>query len=357
MKVTDSSAEPRAGAFPLSRFAAYVAVACAIVVVFLLCWVLRDVVLMAFGAIIIAVIIRSLARPLITRAGIKERWAIALVVLMLAGLVLGVSWLFGQQITGQLRGVSDRIPLAVKQVQTGLEASPAGGFVVEKVEDLMEGEGWMGRLQTLFAVSVATVGHALLMLFAGIYLASNPTLYRDGFVRLFPTRYRAKLQGALGESGEALRKWLIGQVVSMASVGTLTGLGLWAVGAPLPLALGIMAGLLEFVPVVGPVIAIVPGVLVAFTEGPQIALYAAIVYVIVQQLEGNVIMPIAQRWAVELPPAYGLISLVAFGLLFGFLGIFFGSPLAVVVMCLVQTLYVENGLEKNRSGASRSSPR
>src|SRR5690606_15868637 len=104
----------------------------------------------------------------------------------------------------------------------------------------------------------------------------------------------------------------------------------------------------------GPLIAIVPGVLVAFTEGPQIALYAAIVYVIVQQLEGNVIMPIAQRWAVELPPAYGLISLVAFGLLFGFLGIFFGSPLAVVVMCLVQTLYVEHGLEKNGAASTKA---
>jgi predicted PurR-regulated permease PerM len=346
MKATDSSAARRGNAFPLSRFAAYVAVACGIVAVFLLSWKLRDVVLMAFGAIIVAVIIRSLARPLIARTGIKERWAIAIVVVLLAVLLLGASWLFGQQITAQLRGVSERLPQAIKQVQTWLETSPAGGFVVEKIEDLMEGEGWLERFQTLFTISVATIAHALLMLFAGIYLASNPRLYRDGFVRLFPTRYRPRLQGALGESGEALRKWLIGQIVSMVSVGTLTGLGLWAVGAPLPLALGIVAGLLEFVPVVGPVIAIVPGVLVAITEGPQVALYAAIVYVIVQQLEGNVIMPIAQRWAVELPPAYGLISLVAFGLLFGFLGIFFGSPLAVVVMCLVQTLYVEEGLEK-----------
>jgi predicted PurR-regulated permease PerM len=107
-----------------------------------------------------------------------------------------------------------------------------------------------------------------------------------------------------------------------------------------------MAGLLEFIPVVGPFIALVPVVLVAFTEGPQIALYALIVFLAVQQIEGNVIMPLAQRWAVELPPALGLISLVAFGLLFGILGIFFGSPLAVVVMCIVQALYIKRGLEK-----------
>jgi predicted PurR-regulated permease PerM len=108
-----------------------------------------------------------------------------------------------------------------------------------------------------------------------------------------------------------------------------------------------MAGLLEFIPAIGPVLAFVPGVLVALTEGPQIALYAAIVFIVVQQLEGSVIMPLAQRWAVELPPAYGLVAVLSFSLLFGFLGVLFGSPLAVVAMCLVQNLYVKNSLEKN----------
>jgi predicted PurR-regulated permease PerM len=350
MKAADDSAEPR---LSLGRCAAYTAVACAIVAVFLLCWVLRDVVLLAFGAVILAVIIRSLARPLISRAGMRERWAILIVVLLLIVGTVGVSWLFGHQVTSQLRGLSERLPRAVEEVRTRLEENAAGKFVIEKLSGAGEDTEWLGQAQTVFAVSVATIGHALLMLFAGIYLASNPTLYRRGLVSLFPVRHRPKIDGALLESGAALRKWLLGQVVSMVTVGTLTGVGLWVVGAPLPLALGIMAGLLEFIPVVGPIIAIVPGVLVAFTEGPQIALYATIVYVVVQQLEGNVIMPIAQRWAVELPPAYGLISLVAFGLLFGFLGIFFGSPLAVVIMCLVQTLYIGNALEK---GGTRKKP-
>lgn len=351
--------EPRPSASPLTlgRFAAYVAVACAIGAVFLLAWVLRDVVLLAFGAIILAVIIRALALPLIKYAHVKERWAIAIVVLLLLLVGIGGSWLFGQQVTAQLEGIGERLPQAVAQVRASLEASPAGRFVVEKLSVIGQDGGWLEHAQTLFTISVATLGHAFLMLFAGIYLASNPSLYVNGFARLFPMRHRKKLQQALAESGEALRKWLLGQIVSMTTVGLLTGIGLWVVGAPLPLALGIMAGLLEFIPVVGPLIAIVPGVLVAFTEGPQIALYAAIVYVIVQQLEGNVIMPIAQRWAVELPPAYGLISLVAFGLLFGFLGIFFGSPLAVVVMCLVQTLYVEAGLEKNSDAPPATRPK
>jgi predicted PurR-regulated permease PerM len=192
------------------------------------------------------------------------------------------------------------------------------------------------------------------MLFTGIYLAASPRLYVKGFVRLFPVRQQEKLHDALIGSGEALRKWLVGQSVSMVSVGVLTSLGLWAVGAPLPLAVGIMAGLLEFIPVIGPVLAFIPGVLVALTEGPQVALSAALVLLVVQQLEGSVIMPFAQRWAVELPPAYGLMAVVAFGLMFGFLGIMFGSPLAVVLMYLVQRLYLyggRNGKAPARAGA------
>jgi predicted PurR-regulated permease PerM len=331
---------------PLGRVAAYSAVACGIVAIFLLCWLLRDVLLLAFGAILVAVIIRACARPLITRAGFREKWAVATVVIVLLAATAGLSWLFGQQVAAQLEGVGERIPRAIESVRAWMEGNPAGRFVLERASELA-GEGdWLENVQTFATVGFAGIAHAFLMLFAGIYIATNPALYLRGLVRLFPNQQRAKVEDALLKSGGALSKWLLGQVVSMISVGTLTGLGLWVVGAPLPLALGVMAGLLEFIPVVGPFIALVPGVLVAFTEGPQIALYALIVFLAVQQIEGNVIMPLAQRWAVELPPALGLISLVAFGLLFGILGIFFGSPLAVVVMCIVQALYIKRGLEK-----------
>lgn len=352
MNAADAGASPPSR-LPLGRFAAYTAVGGAMMALFLLSWVLRDVVLLAFGAVILAVIIRALAQPLITRIGIRERWAILLVVVGLFVVTVGMSWLFGHQATAQLRGLGERLPRAIESIHTWLQGHAAGQVVIEKMSGVAEDTEWLQGARAFFTISVTTVGHALLMLFAGIYLAANPTLYVRGFVSLFPIRHRPKIKGALTESGVALRKWLLGQMISMVTVGTLTGLGLWAIGAPLPLALGIMAGLLEFIPVVGPIIAIVPGVLVAFTDGPQTALYATIVYLVVQQLEGNVIMPIAQRWAVELPPAYGLISLVAFGLLFGFLGIFFGSPLAVVIMCLVQNLYIKHGLE---SASPRTEP-
>ena len=341
---TDNSGAPR---LRLGQFAAYIAVACSIVAIFVLTWELRSVVLLAFGGIILAAIIRALARPLMSRLGMRDLWAVLTVLLLLLVLGVGVFWLFGQQVTSEMEGLGERLPVAIETVRTWLEGNAAGRFVIGRASGLADDTQWLDGARQFAAISVATIGQGLLMLFVGIYLAANPKMYLDGLVRLFPMCQRAKLQNALRDSGEGLRKWLLGQLVSMVSVGLLTGLGLWMVGAPLPLALGLMAGLLEFIPVVGPILAIGPGVLVALTEGPQVALYATIVYVVVQQLEGNVIMPLAQRWAVELPPAYGLLSLLAFGLLFGFLGVFFGSPLAVVVMCLVQSLYIEQGLEKS----------
>jgi predicted PurR-regulated permease PerM len=341
------SAEKSGMPVSFGRFAGYVGVACGIVAVFALAWILRDVWLIAFGAVVFAVAIRTLARPLVVWARVPERWSVAVVVIILVAGALGLAWLFGRQIAQQLQGLGERLPVAIQEVRTWVESQPVGRFVLARISGVSDTGPSMAGLQKFAAISATTVGHAVLMFFGGIFMAANPPLYLEGFVRLFPISYRDKLHGALLESGVALRKWLVGQLVSMTCVGTLTGVGLWIVGAPLPLVLGIIAGLLNFIPILGPVIAFGPGVLVALTDSPTTAVYAAIVYLVVQQLEGHAITPLAQRWAVKLPPAYGLIAVLSFALLFGFFGVLFGIPLAVVVMCLVRVLYVEDGLESN----------
>ena len=279
-----------------------------------------------------------------------------MVLLLVAG-VVGLSWLFGRQIAQELQGLEERLPRAVEEVRGWVERQPGGAFVLERVSGFTNGGSSLEGLQRVVAISAATVGHAVMMFFGGIFIASNPSLYLDGLVRLFPVGFRPKLRNALVESGEALRKWLLGQLVSMTCVGVLTGIGLWIVGGPLPLVLGIIAGLLNFIPILGPVIATGPGVLVALTDSPRTAAYAGLVYLIVQQLEGHAITPMAQRWAVKLPPAYGLVAVLSFALLFGFFGVLFGIPLAVVVMYLVRNLYVENALENNTPRRMPSSSR
>jgi predicted PurR-regulated permease PerM len=353
--MNDSAARsvPRLG---LGRFAAFVGIACGIIALFALSWILRDVVLIAFGALVFAVAIRTLAAPLQHRLGFREGWAVGFVVVALVALAVGLSWLFGRQIAQQMQGLGERLPRAIAEVRAWLEAQPVGQFVLTHVSGVTEGGGSFAGVQKIVAVSATTVGHAVLMFFGGVFMAANPALYLDGFVRLFPVGYRPTLRGALVESGGALRKWLLGQLLSMTCVGLLTGIGLRLVGAPLPLVLGIIAGLLNFIPILGPVIAFGPGVLVALTDSPQTAAYAGLVYFIVQELEGHAITPLAQRWAAKLPPAFGLLAVVSFALLFGFFGVLFGIPLAVVLMCLIRRLYVEDGLE-HRPRIEEAEPR
>jgi predicted PurR-regulated permease PerM len=132
----------------------------------------------------------------------------------------------------------------------------------------------------------------------------------------------------------------------MIAVGAMTGTTLGLMGVPLALSLGVTAGIMEFIPVIGPILAAVPAVLLAFAKGPEMAFYVALVYIAVQQIESNIITPLVQRWAVKLPPVIGLLAIVACGLLFGVLGVVFAMPIAVVVMVLVKKLYVEDTLER-----------
>lgn len=320
-----------------------------ILTLFWLSWRLSGILLLTFGAIVFAVIFRAIARPLVKRFPQREKLAVLSAVVLLLAALGGVGWLFGHQLTEQLRGLSDRLPEAVASAQRWLESKSWGKLAQEGLSGLQQTTNGAADMKKLVSVTIESIGHVLLMLVTAIYLAVTPRLYLDGVVRLLPVARRTKVRAALMASGEQLKNWLLGQVISMTTIGTLTTLGLWAVGAPLPLALGILAGLLVFVPMVGFLVAFVPTVLIALSESPQVALSATIVFLIVQQLEEQLVQPLAQRWATTLPPALGLIALTAFGVLFGLPGWIFGWPLTVVIMVLVQKLYLAPMEERTKA--------
>jgi predicted PurR-regulated permease PerM len=197
------------------------------------------------------------------------------------------------------------------------------------------------------AVSTVTgVAGAVLLAFVGaIYLAADPGLYQAGLLKLVPGPRRDLARVALGETARALRLWLLGQLVSMSVIGVLTGLGLAWVGLPSALALGLLAGLLAFVPLVGPIVSAIPALLLALADGAATVGWTLAVFVGVQQIEGNVVMPFVQRRMVDLPPALLLFAIVAAGTLLGPLGALLAAPLTVVVFVLVKRLYVREALD------------
>ncbi|WP_447554089.1 AI-2E family transporter [Vreelandella sp. EE22] len=310
-------------------------------VVALVLWKLVGLLLLIFGAVVGACILQTCMTPLLKRG--MPRWlALLIVVVGLALLLAGISFAFGSQVASELEALTSLLPDAWEQLQERLQGSP--------LEPLMDNAG--ERAGTMFENGIAqfgmvvvSMGGSLVNFFAlivgMIYFAAQPGVYRQGLLLLAPIKSRDKLANALDESGKALRFWLGGQLVAMAVTGILVGVSMWLLGVPAPLGLGLIAGILDFVPLVGPLIAAIPALLLAYTVSPQTALFALIAYVIIQQIEGNVLQPLVQQRAVSLPPAMLLFSLFAASTLFGVSGVLLAAPLTVIGFVLINELYVQ----------------
>jgi predicted PurR-regulated permease PerM len=205
--------------------------------------------------------------------------------------------------------------------------------------------GLFGQVRAAFETTFGVVGNIVVILVMGVFLAAQPDLYRDGLTRLVAPSSRRRFGQVLDEIGRTLRFWLIGQFITMTIIGLVVWAALAAVGMPGAILLGLTAGLLNFVPVIGPILAGIPIVLVAMAQDWWIVFYALGVYLFIQFLEGNILTPLIQRRAVRLPPALILGAIVIMGLLFGLPGIILATPFAAVVMVAVKRLYIEDVLK------------
>jgi predicted PurR-regulated permease PerM len=324
----------------LPTFTRQALVVLGLVVLTLFTWKIAPVLMLFFAGVVLACAVRAGSTPLARRTGMPQTLSVALVCAAVVAAIGAGGYLFGQQISAQTEELWQALTAAWDKAKAYLEGNALGAKVLENVEGLGQSDSLARALKGTVTV-FGGVADLALVLFLAVYLAVDPATYRNGFLLLLPRAARADVGRALDESGDALRKWLVGQLGAMVVVGLLTGIGLWAVGVPLAIPLGILSGLLDFVPFVGPLLAAIPGLLIAFSQGPDVALYAALVYFSVQFVEGNLVLPLAQKWAVSLPPALSLLSIVAFGLVFGLMGVLFAMPLTVVAMVLVRRLYVE----------------
>ncbi|MEJ7932228.1 AI-2E family transporter [Ramlibacter sp. AN1015] len=325
-------------------FVARVLVAIALVSLTWLAWLLRNVLLLAFGAVLLGVVVGAFASQM-ERTGLGWRASVIVTVLAALGLVLGVGWMVGDAVTSQIEALRESFGGAIDALRRWLASQPFGARVL-RLWDSSFGDGMpAGRLANMATVTISVFLDALLVTMAAVYLAAERDLYLRGVERLAPPARREVLRGGLDAAGGALVGWLKGQALSMTFVGVATWAGLSLVGAPLAGTLGLLAGLFEFVPYLGPLAAGALAVVFAFTDSPEMALWVAGVMLAVQQLESNVVTPLAQRWTVRLPPVLALFAVLVFGTLFGLRGVLLATPLMVVLMVLTRTLYVEHYLE------------
>jgi predicted PurR-regulated permease PerM len=327
---------------PQQSFTAKVIVTLALVALALLLWKIVPVLMLVFAGIVLAVAVRVASDALSAKLRLRPTIAVAIVLLLVAAAIGGGGYLFGQRLGDEAGATWSALREAQGKIEGFLHESRFGQGLIDSVHAATSPETFAKVAEGTFTVfgAIADVGLAL---FIAVYLALDPQAYRKGLLLLLPAGSRRRVARALDVANTQLRNWLLGQLGAMATVGILIGVGLAAIGVRLALPLAILSALLEFVPVVGPIAALVIGVLVALAQGPEIALYAGLVYAAVLFIEGNVIIPLAQKWAVSLPPALGLVGIAVFGILFGLIGVLFAMPLLVVVVALVKELYVAPG--------------
>jgi predicted PurR-regulated permease PerM len=198
----------------------------------------------------------------------------------------------------------------------------------------------------IFSISTNLLAGVVVSVIAGIYFAAHPTMYLNGFLTLFPPSRRLEMEAAAKDVGNALCLWLEGQFMSMLLVGLLSAAATWAIGLPSPLALGLIAGITEFIPYVGPVIAAIPAVLVATTRGTDQLLWTLAAYLAIHTAEGNFIAPLIQRQMVYIPPAVMILGIAAIGFIFGPAAVIFAAPMTVVLFVLIKKLYVRDFLHE-----------
>jgi predicted PurR-regulated permease PerM len=331
---------------PMGDFARRVLAGAMILAVLLAIWEINQVLVLGFGGVVVAVILRTIAEPVQRYLRLSDHIALLITTIGLLALAIAFFAIFGAMAVDQFSALLNEIPGAVASGRKWLQGYTEGRWLLA----LMGNTGGPSGETLLQAIPIAGgvlggLGEALLVLLVGIYLAADPTAYMRGVVRLFPPHRRIRISHILNAMAAALQKWLTGMALDMLFVGIVTGLGLWIVGVPLSFALGVLTGISVLVPYIGPAIALVPGVLLALSVSPTLALYAAIVYAVALGIEGNVTQPLLQRWAVSLSPVVNLLAIVAFGIIFGFWGAVLATPMTVALSVFIRMAYIEDILE------------
>ena len=304
-----------------------------------------EIVLLLFAAILIAVLLRALAELFAKRVGIPQRWAVVIVVMLLALSFSAIGWLIAPSIGEQVSELQSALPTSMQRLQQELQRFV---WLERLVDSAPHPDSIPTQPEVASKVTEATSGtlkalaNIVLVLVIALYLAVDPRPYVEGTVRLFPPAQHKRAREVLDAMGHTLRWWLIGKAASMTIVGIAVFIGLTALGVPLAGALALIAALLDFIPNVGPILALIPAALFALLQGPTQVLYVVMLYGAIQAVEGYVLTPLIDRTTVKLPPALTLTAMVVAALLFGWLGLLLAAPAAAALMVLVQMVYVED---------------
>lgn len=315
----------------------------------LLLWYAADVLLLAFAGILLAIFLRSLSDWVSEITPLSGGWSLGVVVVGLISILTIGIWLLAPGVADQIDELQKKLPQSVRQLERHVESYEWGRKALAQVPNANElvpdKADVLARVRGVFSTTFGAIANFFIIIFIGLYVAAEPRLYSDGLIRLVPLNRRQRAREVLDEVGSTLRWWLIGKVASMIVVGVSTVVGLWLLDIPLALTLGLLAALLTFIPNVGPILSVVPAMLLALMQSPMQALYVALLYLGIQTVESYFLTPLMQKRTVSLPPALTIFTQVLFGVMVGSLGFVLATPLTAAAIVMVKMLYIQDALK------------
>jgi predicted PurR-regulated permease PerM len=306
-----------------------------------LLWALSDLVLVVFAAVLLSVLLRGAAGMLSRVTGLRVNSSLAIVTVFIVGGAALFAILLGPRFLAEGKQLVHEVVQYVTRMQQNSSGTLFGNILNSAIS-MKKGAAVGPLAPKLLSVTFGTAGGLVLILVTALYLAVSPRLYTEGLVRLVPLFYRARARLIFAEVTHVLRYWMLGQLVDMAVVGILSTVGLLILGVPLPIALGVIAGLLTFIPYVGAILAGIPAIIVASTMGLTTVLWVVALYTACHVIEGYLVAPLVTRRTVDLPPALTVLSMSVLGTLYGFFGVLIATPLTAAVIVLIREVYVHD---------------
>jgi predicted PurR-regulated permease PerM len=311
--------------------------------VILLVWIFKEafnVMLLLLAGALVALYFRGLARLIQKAVDISDGAALSISIVGSLLLLAGFFYIAGNSIQQQTEQIRESLPPALDNMREQLNRSSLGRSIVERAEAGDTREKLMSLAQSIFRSSFGIIGDIYIVLFLAIFFTVSPKPYVHGFVKLIPPPSKPQARKVIERLGYSLKRWLKGQIFAMFAVFFMTAIGLVIMGIPMWLILSLSAGLLNFIPNFGPLIAMIPAVLVGFLIGPGTALMVAGLYITVQLIESSLVTPQIQKKMIKVPPALIIIAQLFMGVLTGGWGLLLATPLMVVLIILVQELYI-----------------
>lgn len=327
-----------------------------IVISLYIMWQIKEVLLLIFTAVVLATTLNRLSQRF-QKLGMKRGFAVLLSLGIFFAIIIGFFWLVVPPFADQFQDLTKQVPEGLERFDNWLEElklrvpNALSPYIPDINNLIVQAEPWLRRVAGSSVAFVSSSLEVLLkillvMVLTGMFLA-GPLAYRRVFVRLFPSFYRRRVDGILDRCEVSLEGWVTGAIIAMFIVGGMSFFGLWILGVPAALALGVLAGFLNLIPNLGPTLSLIPAMAIAFSpDSPWRSLAVLILYFVIQQVESNFLTPIVMAHQVSLLPAVTLISQLFFAYFFGFLGLFLALPLTVVGRIWLEEVVVKDVLDQ-----------